>query len=143
MAATQEAAIYDVLVNDGTLGALVGGTGVGARVYLDTVPQSAELDYVWVQRISWPQYHSCLDRSRYEEAHYQIDVVALTRVRRRALVDAVVGALDHLGMGQTVQSIQFAGVVFEGGSDSFIPERDGSDEGRFVTRLDFAAYSHR
>lgn len=126
---------------DAGLGALLGGTGTGMRLFWDHVPEATTLPYVYCTRTARPPHRRLSGRAPHEESAWTFTVVAETKASRRAVRKALEAAyVDTYG---DVQGIQVYGILFDGGSDDITREADGSDKVRYEADVDLLVFHER
>jgi len=109
-----EAAIYAILVADGTVSGLVS-----TRIYPVKLPQSPDMPAITYSRVSGPRIQTIAGPSGLAYPRVQVDSWASTYTGIKTLADAVRQALD--GYSGTIASIRIGGIMMDGELDLYEP----------------------
>ena len=108
----------------------------GARIYLDRLPQSAQLPACTIAKISERDAHTISDRAAFVHTRLNIAIHSLNRLATEALAEQL-RASGVAALNDTTNGVRIHGCQIESGRRNYtIDARDGSDDHEYVTEFD-------
>jgi len=106
-----ELAVYDLLVNDATFNAHVGGSASAARVYYDIAPQTVELPYTILREDALDPNDTKSGGSDFDFDRIEVRHFASTRLEVANMARDARAVLDRAAEG-TYNTIEIAGLQY-------------------------------